>query len=166
MVPPLFGGSMPIRVVSRLLSCGFFWGVLSGCFEASVAIDSRRSTISVKSCNLEGMLPVTAQEWSTPPGKIVFRGWAYDGTDNTVPDVVRVQLALSTGSVIKLSSVATRVERADVGNHFKDTRLLRAGFEAVLDGNQLIPGNYQLSIAQYTESTQIVCETTRVLTIK
>lgn len=111
-------------------------------------------------------MPATAQEWSAPRGKVVFRGWAYDATNHTVPAVVRVQLASPEGVVVKLSHVATRVERTDVANYFKDTRLLHSGFEAVLDGNLLIPGSYQLYIAQYTESTQMVCETQRVLTIK
>lgn len=157
---------MPIRVVSRLLACGCFWGVLSGCFEAGVAVDSRRSTISVKSCNLEGMLPVTAQEWSAPPGKIVFRGWAYDGSNSTVPDVLRVQLASSSGAIVKLSNVALRVKRTDVADYFGDTRTLNSGFESVLDGNQLAQGAYVLSVAQYTATSQMVCETGRTLTIK
>jgi hypothetical protein len=109
---------------------GILCSLLTGCYELNPAASNHVGLHIVKSCNIEGMQSATAQGWSSQPGRIVVRGWAYDGIQNTVPGVVRVQLSSADGAVVLLSQAATRVERLDVANHFKDTRLLPSGFDA------------------------------------
>ena len=140
--------------------------VLTGCFDPSVANDSQRSVHSVSSCAIDRLIATTAQEWSVQPEKVVLRGWAFDSISKTVPEVVKVQLASADGTIVKLSHVATRYQRDEVASYYNDTRFLHAGFEAVLDANRLAKGSYRLSIAQYTKTSQMVCETNRVLQVR
>lgn len=139
---------------------------LTGCFDRNVANDGLRSVYSVSSCAIDRLIATTAQEWSVQPEKVVLRGWAYDNITKSVPEVVRVQLASADGTIVKLSHVALRYQRDDVASYLNDTRFLYAGFEAVLDANQLAKGSYRLSIAQYTKKSQMVCETNRVLQVR
>ena len=120
----------------------------------------------VKSCNIEGMQSATAQGWSSQPGRILVRGWAYDSIQNTVPGVVRVQLSSADGAVALLSQAATRVERLDVANHFKDTRLSPSGFEAVLDASRLPPASYHVAVTQFSSKTHMLCLSHHILQIK
>jgi hypothetical protein len=141
--------------------------ILTGCYELNPANTNHHSLHTVKSCNIDSLQSPTAQDWSTQAGRLLVRGWAYDSANSSIPAVLRVQLASTTGTQhTVLSEAARRVERLDVANHFRDTRLLNAGFEAMLDANRLPSGSYTLSIVQYAPNAHSLCLNERTVQIK
>lgn len=137
--------------------------LISGCSGQAVG-----PVLVSKHCWIESINGQGVDSVQVTPGEVKVGGWAADSTTGQVPEKIALQLLDSKGNAILVTPVQKRLDRPDVAAVLKETSYKASGFEVVMNAADpsIRSGVYGLSIAMRRDKADIVCMSTKTVTIQ
>lgn len=100
------------------------------------------------------------------PGPLHISGWAADSTNGSATDKLVIQVPGAKGNLFLAQAAQQRSERMDVANVLGQPGYKGAGFNVVMAGSTLDPGEYGLSAAIYRPDAAAICASLKRIIVK